>query len=133
MPKDKPDKPVIGRSPSDAAALALHKRAKERRDHEGTIGTAKVQRPALLKNIDFSKADPLCTICGGRGIKRYEVIKGGVVQRKGFRSRKEPDQMIPVLCDCVIENGGVKADQFDKMKKRLAGVGGGDGKKRTIH
>lgn len=139
MAEDNGNKPVIGRSPNDAAALALHKEAKERKDQEGTIGSAKIQRPALAKNIDLSKADPLCTTCGGTGVARYQVIKGAVTQRRGFRKKREPDQRIPVICSCVVKNGGVKEDAYDKMRKSLAkkSQAGGDYVKKqetpTIH
>lgn len=140
MANDRKNKtgPVIGRSPNDAEALQLHKQAKERKDQEGTIGSAKIQRPALAKNIDLSKADPLCTTCGGTGVARYQVIKGTVIRKKGFRPKKEPDQKVPVLCGCVVRNGGVKEDSYDKIRKNLAKqsqAGGGNGKKEkvTIH
>lgn len=132
--KGRTEEPVIGRTPNDAAALALHKEAKERKDQVGTIGSAKVQRPALAKNVDLSKADPLCTTCGGTGVARYQVIKGTVVKRKGFRPKREPDQRLPVICQCVVNNGGVKVDSYDKMRKKLQEQAGGDnGKTQTIH
>lgn len=67
-------------------------------------------RMRLKTTIDFSKADPGCDRCHGKGIVRYdkkEVPGEGVIS-------------VPVVCRCVSRNGGVKEDAFDRMLDKLA-------------
>jgi hypothetical protein len=63
--------------------------------------------PARIRSVedfDFSKAKASCRKCNGTGIV-------GHLNKDG--------QRIPIVCNCVEKNGGVRADALDKHHARL--------------
>ncbi len=60
--------------------------------------------------VDWTKADRGCTYCGGTGRrpdKRYTDEATG------------EERVIRVVCRCVVRNGGVVKDQYDRMVDAL--------------
>ena len=74
-----------------------------------------VRRPKLSTDprtgkptVDLSKADADCERCEGTGLRgTYKVVMDGV------------EEMAPVICVCVSENGGVRRDALDRMVDRV--------------
>lgn len=61
-------------------------------------------RLRLASSIDLERRDPACTNCHGTGIVRHIRVN----------DEKVPES-VPVICRCVINNGGVQKDQFDRF------------------
>jgi hypothetical protein len=62
-------------------------------------------RVRLAKDVDLGKADPACPRCQGQGVTGAQ--EAGKLK-------------IPIVCRCVRERGGVKADGWDRISAKLA-------------
>lgn len=67
-------------------------------------------RVKLAADVNTGKADPNCKRCHGTGVIGYKQVPG---------NRACETMRVPIICRCVVRNGGVKQDRFDKMMTQL--------------
>ena len=71
-------------------------------------------RVRLSRDVDITKADPTCANCDGTGVVETVDMSGDPLVTDGAGSA------VPVICRCVVRNGGVATDKFDAMALQLA-------------
>lgn len=99
-------------TPNDREALRVYRSLVEQRA-AGTLPAAaaigkvtlRMPRVRLSQDVDLSKADPSCTGCHGTGIAGHRVL-----------SDPSGEVRVPVVCSCVVRQGGVRADALDRME-----------------